>query len=452
MIRSFIHALLLAALTATAFAGESTDDIVLRKIIATYQIKAYSPKIIDMGAKELLGQALFFDPIVSGPISVACATCHLRNKGSTDGLPMAVGIGAKGVGEERLQYRDALVIARNALSLFNRGAHEFRTFFWDGRVQIGPTNNMESPLGHRLPEGFDSLLAVASVFPMAEPDEMLGRSSKRGGGTGTSQNDMVKVTVDPDNYQERTLAVFSQIKQRLLGEDKPSTETQRKYLELFRAAYPGFKTSDFSIAHVGNALAAYITAAFMLQSAPWDRYVSGENSALSLPQKRGARLFYGKARCVVCHSGQQFSDYGFYSLAIPQLSIGKNGTNMDYGRAGATSSPGDRYKYRTPPLRNVAQTGPWGHNGAFSSLRSIIGHHTNPIPVLYQAQTQSPQESQYVGQVLAARSSIVAEIAPLTDADIDDLVRFLDALTSSTVMTDIKAIPDTTPSGHSEFL
>lgn len=448
----FVGILLLLIVPVMVLANETSDDIFLHKIIDAYQIKAYVPKTIDMGAKERLGQALFFDPIVSGPRTMACATCHVRSKGSADGLSMAVGVGAKGVGEERLQFLNAMVVPRNALPFFNRGMSEFTAFFWDGKIQMGPSNVMESPLGTKLPKGFDSLLAVAAVFPMAEPDEMLGRSKSRGAGLSLDHGDMVGNMNDPDNYQERTLTVFKNMKDRLLGGETPSTEVHQQYLELFRAAYPGFTQDEFSIAHVGNALAAYITVAFRLKSAPWDRYVSGDHTALTPPQKRGAKLFYGKARCTVCHSGQQFSDFKFHSIAIPQLSIGKHGVNIDYGRAGATSWPADRFKFRTPPLRNVVQTGPWGHNGAFTSLRSIIEHHINPIPVLYKAQLQSSSESQYVGQILAARSPLLAEIAPLSSSDIDDLLEFLDTLTSSTVMNDMTAIPENVPSGNSQFL
>lgn len=87
-----------------------------------------------------------------------------------------------------------------------------------------------------------------------------------------------------------------------------------------------------------------------------------DRRAMTPTQKQGALVFFGKGRCAVCQSGQEFSDFGFHSLAVPQLSVAKHGAFVDYGRANATSRGVDRYKFRTAPLRNVRQTGPWGHN------------------------------------------------------------------------------------------
>jgi cytochrome c peroxidase len=225
-----------------------------------------------------------------------------------------------------------------------------------------------------------------------------------------------------------------------------------KSRELFRSAYPDTGYEELKITHIGNALAAYITTAFELESAPWDMYVKGQSSALTREQKLGAVVFFGKGRCIVCHTGRQFSDFEFHGLALPQLRVGKHGYHLDYGRAAATSYAKDRFTFRTPPLRNVVQTGPWGHNGVFKSLRSVIEHHVNPIPLLYQAQVESPKEAMFVGKILASRSEILGEIGFLNDVEIDQLLTFLEALTSKTVLTDAIALPASVPSGKNEFI
>lgn len=432
-------------------AGELTyEDRLLRKVIEAYEAQPFAPERHSIRAKERLGQALFFDPIMSGPKNTACATCHLRGNGSVDGLPMAVGIGSSGVGEQRLQNEQAFVIPRNVLPFFNRGARDFTAFFWDGRVQLGPGGQFESPLGHRLPKGFDNLLAVAATFPPAEPDEMLGRSLRRGGDEGSTYHaELVTDQVDPDNFQERTLDVYKNIVKRIVG-DKNLSSTHIEYRALFKAAYP--EVIDYDITHIGNALSAYISAAFEVKPAPWDRYIQGSYSALTSEQKQGAMIFFGKGRCAVCHSGIQFSDFKYHSLALPQLGVGKHGGYLDYGRAKATGMADDRFQFRTPPLRNVTQTGPWGHNGIFNTIEDAIEHHFNPVPLLYEAQQGRPREAELAGRLLSYRSPTLAEMYSISREDIRLLISFLKSLESETVMADEEALPSSVPSGMNHFI
>lgn len=430
------------------------DDRLLSKVIQAYQVKPLQPRPVSLGPKEVLGQALFFDPIVSGPRAISCATCHVRSKGAGDGLPAAVGLGAHGVADERLAASDAFLVPRNGLPFFNRGRPEFKTLFWDGRVQVGPDGKFETPLGQRLPSGFESLLSAAAVFPLVEPDEMLGRSEEKKSNSGKYHQELLEDTgAESNDFQKRTLVVFDRLVARVVGSpNKPATTTQEKYRKLFAAAYPGVTVETIRIAQVGNALAAYIGAAFELQPAPWDQYVSGDFRAISAEQKRGALLFYGKGRCAVCHSGAQFSDLDFHGLAVPQLSVGKHGAFLDYGRAGATSRGTDRFKFRTPPLRNVSDTGPWGHNGVFTTLPQVIEHHFNPVPALYKAQQSHPEISQHAGRLLSQRSPLLGEMSPLSASEVRALVSFLQSLRSPTVMPDEVALPKSVPSGDNQFI
>lgn len=445
----------LASLGPTLSWGQGTpDDHLLSKVIQAYQVRPLQPRPVSLGPKEVLGQALFFDPIVSGPRAISCATCHVRSKGAGDGLPAAVGLGAHGVANERLVSSDAFLVPRNGLPFFNRGRPEFKTLFWDGRVQLGPDGKFETPLGRRLPSGFDSLLSSAVVFPLVEPDEMLGRSEEKTSNSGKYHQELLEDTgAESNDFQKRSLVVFDRILARVVGsQNRPATAMQETYRKHFAAAYPGVTLGTIRITHVGNALAAYIGAAFELQPAPWDQYVSGNIDAISPEQKRGALLFYGKGRCAVCHSGTQFSDFDFHGLAVPQLSVGKHGAFLDYGRAGATSRGVDRFKFRTPPLRNVSDTGPWGHNGFFSTLPGAIEHHFNPVPALYRAQQSHPEAARHAGRLLSQRSPVLGEMAPLSSSEVRYLLSFLQALRSPTVMPDAEALPKSVPSGDNRFI
>jgi cytochrome c peroxidase len=427
------------------------EDKLLRKVLTAYRVEPMTTRTLFMGPKEKLGQMLFFDPIMGGPNNTTCATCHVRSKGSVDGLPMAVGIGSSGVGEQRLQSPEAFVIPRNVLPFFNRGESAFTALFWDGRVQMGKNGDFESPMGNKLPKGFENLLAVAASFPQVEPDEMLGRSARRGGeNQATYHADLVDMTVDPDNFQERTLNVYSNLIKRLLGTSAASTPMQSEYRELFQSAYPA--TSEFDISHIGNALSAYISLAFQIKPAAWDNYVSGENSALSQQQKKGAMIFFGKGRCAVCHTGEEFSDFKYHGLAVPQLDVGKHGGYLDYGRAKATGLAIDRFQFRTPPLRNVTRTGPWGHNGVFESLEEVIIHHFNPIPLMFAAQKGRPREAELAGRLLRYRSPILAEIYPMAPNDVQAVITFLEALQSDPIFSTEEALPKSVPSGMNQFI
>lgn len=429
----------------------NNEDKLLRKVLTAYRVEPMTTRPLFMGPKEKLGQMLFFDPVIGGPNNTTCATCHVRSKGSVDGLPMAVGIGSSGVGEQRLQSPEAFIIPRNVLPFFNRGERDFTALFWDGRVQMGENGSFESPMGNKLPKGFENLLAVAASFPQVEPDEMLGRSKRRGGeNQATYHADLVDMTVDPDNFQERTLNVYRNLVKRLLGTSDTSSPMQSEYRKLFQSAYP--TTNEFDITHIGNALAAYISLAFQLKPAAWDSYVRGETSALSQQQKEGAMIFFGKGRCAVCHTGEEFSDFKYHGLAVPQLDVGKHGGYLDYGRAKATGLAIDRFQFRTPPLRNVTRTGPWGHNGVFTSLEEVISHHFNPIPLMFAAQKGRPREAELAGRLLRYRSPILAEIYPMAPNDVQAVVAFLEALQSDPILSTVEALPKSVPSGMNQFI
>ena len=74
-----------------------------------------------------------------------------------------------------------------------------------------------------------------------------------------------------------------------------------EYVALFEKAYPDTHLKKMSFAHAATAIAAFEAAAYTYADSPWDRYVDGDSSALSTPQKRGAILFFGEAKCVACH-------------------------------------------------------------------------------------------------------------------------------------------------------
>src|SRR6187397_2511161 len=124
-------------------------------------------------------------------------------------------------------------------------------------------------------------------------------------------------------------------------------------------------------------------------NAPIDRYARGELDALTVQEKQGALLFFGAARCSVCHSvagqsNEMFSDFQEHVIGVPQIAPSLTnaafdgpGLNEDFGLEQITGNPADRYKFRTSPLRNAALQAAFFHNGAFTRLEDAIRHHLN---------------------------------------------------------------------------
>jgi cytochrome c peroxidase len=111
--------------------------------------------------------------------------------------------------------------------------------------------------------------------------------------------------------------------------------------------------------------------------------MDGDDTAISEAARRGALLFMlptrvNGASCLSCHSGDFFTDQQFHVLGMPQIGrgIGDGTTGTDgFGRFRITGNDADMYAFRTPSLLNVAETGPWVHTGAYTSLKSVIRHH-----------------------------------------------------------------------------
>ncbi len=295
----------------------SDVDLDLAKAIEVFNLRPLQVRRFEADPKFSLGQALFFDPILSGPRDVSCATCHLLRYGTSDGLARSIGIHGLGLGPARRLTKGKHTHPRNALDLWNRDHNAVRALFWDGRVEaLDPQRRIfRSPLGRELPSGLDNALAVQALFPLVTVDEMLGESSDRSSpdlpnGHGGLPNDLVRRD-QPTSEGSRIKASHALLMARLLGTDS-ANEWQGQYRLLFRKAYPGKNT--FTIVDVANAIAHFEEMAFATRDSAWDRYLRGETKTLPADAKRGALVFYGKGRCAVCHSGPLFSDFNYHSI------------------------------------------------------------------------------------------------------------------------------------------
>jgi cytochrome c peroxidase len=172
------------------------------------------------------------------------------------------------------------------------------------------------------------------------------------------------------------------------------------YRPLFDAAYPQEGITPETIA---KALATF-ERSVVSGSSPFDRWVAGDDTAVSASAKRGFALFEGEARCATCHTGWRFTDDSFYDIGLP---------GTDRGRAKIVEGlPVLEHAFKTPGLRDIARRAPYMHDGSEATLAEVIE--------LYALGGRE------------RRPSLSHEIEPL---DLDagerrDLVAFLESLTS----------------------
>jgi len=388
-----------------------------------------------------LGEALFFDKLLSGNRDISCATCHHPDFASADGLPLSFGTGGHGLGPVRAIGVDRELVPRNATELFDRGSPEWTTMFWDGRVNLSAVYGLSTPVGNGLPPLLETALEAQAMFPVTSRDEMRGQFGDYD--AGRQLNEIAAVS------DMRPKLIWARLMKRLLAVPE--------YVELFRAAYPDVPIEQLGFEHAAKAIAAYEASAFTFTDSPWDRYLAGDRAALSDQAKRGAILFYGEAGCAACHSGNLLTDQQFHNVGVPQLGPGKlSDERLDLGRFLETGRAEDRYAFRTPPLRNVTLTAPYMHNGAYADLRAAVRHHLNPpgslqvydaatLPVSFQETVRT--EPEVAADILKTLDVRLATPAALTDAQLADLMTFLAALTSPTAVDLSGLVPASVPSG-----
>lgn len=394
-----------------------------------------------------LGQLLFYDKVLSGNQNIACGTCHHPAFGTGDGLSLGIGEGGVGLGPERTVGTGAdrikKRIPRNASALWNLGAKEIRVLFHDGRISHSNAyeSGFDSPAEEWLPSGFNSLLAAQALFPLVAQFEMAGNPK---------ENEIAGALHD------RIDAGWPILAKRV--------RTTGDYGARFVEAFDHIETAqEVSIVEIANALAAFMATEWQSKDSPFDAYLAGDKDALSAKAHRGKDLFYGKAGCSGCHSGPLLTDHGFHALGLPPFGPGRtrrfDPMVRDVGLMAESDRLEDAYRFRTPSLRNVALSAPYGHNGAYPTLEGVIKHHLNPQKAFdaWQPKMASLPDAPHLSEIdfvvwqdrlEMARLRDAIDIKPieLTEQEISELVAFLEALTGHTARTGRLGIPAKVPS------
>lgn len=394
-----------------------------------------------------IGQLLFYDKILSGNRNISCGTCHHHDLGGSDGVSLGIGEGGAGLGAERLPGdgpdRIAKRIPRNAPALWNLGHKDVRVLFHDGRLEISDIygNGFDSPAEEWLPRGLDSILAAQALFPMTSQFEMAGN---------VGENEIAGAVKD------RIDMAWPIIAKRV--------RTIPDYGEMFVAAFDHIdRPEDVTIVEIGNALAAFIGTEWANYDSPYDRFLV-DGTPLPDAEERGRQLFFGDANCAQCHNGPLFTDHDFHAVALPAFGPGRtrlwDPIPRDVGRMGATDDLEDAYAFRTPSLRNVALTAPYGHNGAYATLTDMVRHMADPLTMRAAWTPEKAalpdvpwlQEIDLVIQsdaIEMERQAAFLDVRPvsLSDRQVEDIVAFLESLTGETARHRPLGRPETVPSG-----
>ena len=408
--------------------------------------------------KVELGRVLMFDKILSGNRNISCGTCHHSMAATGDGLSLPVGEGGRGLGVTRNVGDGSDMIhervPRNAPPIWNLGDSSFHTLFHDGRVTTlggqGFPSGCKSPAGMELPDNLENVLACQAMVPVTSATEMAGQPPENPVAIAAANGDLP--------------LVWELLAQRL--------RAIPEYVEMFIAAFPGeiAGAGDIRFSHAANAIAAFESVAWRADNSRFDQYLRGDRHALSQKEKEGMRIFYRGDRnghsCAECHAGLYQTDLEFHAIAMPQIGGGRgSGPNgfEDYGREQVTGMPGDILRFRTPSLRNVALTAPYGHSGAYDSLKAVVEHHLDPVASLYaynsRRQAVLPthpylDDQNYRAMDDPAIVDFIAaynELAPFsfTEEEVDLIIGFLHALTdmSSVDLRSDQNVVDGVPSG-----
>jgi cytochrome c peroxidase len=344
-----------------------------------------------------LGRLLFWDPVLSGARDTACATCHHPDFAWADGRALARGTGSVGLGPARVDRSggEIPVVRRNSPTILNtafNGAGAGRR-----RRGGGFDGTVASVDQARAPMFWDSRvrsLEAQALEPLKALEEMRG--------TAYGEDEALDVVVG------RLRAI-------------------PEYVDRFGRAF-GADTS-ITADQVGQAIATFERTLVGMDS-PFDRYQSGDRSALTAQQVRGLEAF-DDVGCDRCHDGPMFSDFDLEAEGVAEHPLV------------AEPDAGDgRFRFRTPSLRNVALTAPYMHNGTLAALEDVLAFYDEGESRNSNVTRRRGDDGNGAG--LGRLSGQFRRVDRMSEQEQADIVAFLAALTDTAFE---RTVPARVPSG-----
>lgn len=336
-----------------------------------------------------LGKLLFFEPAFANEsklpeqkFTFTCSSCHVPESGFRPGRMQGIadgGVGFGRKGESRFKYplyHNDSIDAQGARPLVTLNVAYVENTMWNGSF------------------GSDGLnVGTEQMWGVFDP--------------GTARN------------HERLGALEGQNIEGLIVHRMMYTKEiieRAGYKELFDKAFPDMPESErYSRKGASFAISAYLRQNLTNQ-APFQKWLRGDENAMTEQQKKGAVLFFGKAGCNGCHYEKNLGSMRFEALGVDDLYEHgglKTGPNdrRNLGRGGFTGRSEDMFKFRTPQLYNLGDTGPYFHGGSMETLEDVVRYFNNG-----KKQNQRVPDSQL--------SSFIKPLG-LTEQEIKDLTEFL---------------------------
>jgi len=300
--------------------------------------------------KILLGQLLFHETglainskVATNKGTYSCASCHHSAAGFQSGLRQGIGDGGSGFG------------------LFG----ETRTLAVEYTAEMADVQPIKSP--SVLNVAYQKVMLWNGQFGATGPN--LGTESNWASGTPIETNTLGFEGVETQAIAGLTVHRMG-ITKELLGENG--------YTFLFDKAFPDIPEEErYSLTTTGLAIAAYERTLITNQS-NFQKWLKGASEAMTTEEKKGATLFFGKAKCYECHQGPALSSDEFYAIGLndllePAVPILLN-DDTKKGRGGFTKNPNDNYKFKVPQLYNLKDVNFFGHGGSLQSIKEIIAY------------------------------------------------------------------------------
>ena len=399
--------------------------------------------------RVFLGKQLFFDPVrtaniqpeFGGILSTAqtgsCGSCHIGLASGKSGELFNFNVGGEGRG-----FTDAegnFTLRRRAIAGLIDKAPTL--------TEVFKSDEPDAPIV--ISGMFDAIDSVPRLTP-----NMVGFAFNNrlllGGLAGNPGPDNPNEVTAQDNLTELTIQVH-----RMFEAQAPFLQQIPVYVKLFQDAFP-VEAAEAELAGnldplinddtVSRAMAAFLRTS-VTRNTPWDKFLAGDNRALTAAQRRGARLFFtpaeggtGGAGCLACHSGSQLNKQlgdeegslveenfvnlglGDHPLQALNAEVFDDPNFRDRGRMNDTDDPANEFQIRTVTLRQLKTAGQFMHSGQFDDLRDVVEYFNAGVPADEEAAASPTFDSRFSNP----RGPDFPAGLGLSRRQVDDLTDFID--------------------------
>ena len=360
---------------------------------------------------EEIGRLLFWDPVMSGSLDVACATCHHPDFAYADGRALALGSGSIGLGPDRRDLTGGVipVVKRNSPTILNVAYNGIEEGNGNGNGRRGDDDfaplpaTVDAQESARAPMFWDRRvrsLEAQALIPLTVREEMRGDAYAE------------EVAVDSVIARLNAIPEYVELFEEITGEDTIEPE------------------------HVADAIVAF-ERMLVTRDSPYDRYLTGDVNALTAQEIRGLNAFED-ADCTSCHEGPMLSEWELVTEGVADNPLN---ADPDIGAG--------RFRFRTPSLRNVGLTAPYMHSGMIATLPEVLefyneGDSRNPLIFDRRPNGDDGDDDDNLLIVEGRTDGQFRGVNDMTDQEMEDIVAFLESLSDPSFD---RTIPSRVPSG-----